>query len=131
MESFSAGDCCAESIVTAVLRSLGEEDGTACKMASGLCGGFGDKKGTCGALTGGIIALGLIPEEKLPKTQRKLAAKLSKRFKKRHDSLICGELLQQKGWFKRRYLFCGDITEAVAKDIQELLPFLSEEKASA
>ena len=125
--SFSSGECCAESIVTAVLRSLGEEGQTAQRMAAGLCGGFGDKQGTCGALTGAIISLGLIPETELPKKQRKLASILRQRFEKRHNATVCKDLLKQKGFLQRRYMFCRDITEAAANDLQELLPFLAKE----
>ncbi len=52
---------CAESIVNTIHELFPEKSGKVCKAASGFCGGIGGcHQDICGALSGGIIALGSI-----------------------------------------------------------------------
>ena len=52
---------CAEAIVNTIASLFPGKSNLSCRVASGFCGGIGRcKKDVCGALSGGIIALGAI-----------------------------------------------------------------------
>lgn len=57
---FASGFYCAESVVVAVARELGLDEGLAQRMATGFCSGLARTRGPCGALSGAIMAVGLI-----------------------------------------------------------------------
>ena len=59
VEKFVSGYNCAQSILYAFGPDLGLEGETALKVATGLGGGLGVSGEVCGAVTGGILALGL------------------------------------------------------------------------
>jgi C_GCAxxG_C_C family probable redox protein len=56
---FLAGYNCAQSVLYAYGPDLGLEAETALKVATGLGAGMGRRGEVCGALTGGILVLGL------------------------------------------------------------------------
>lgn len=58
-ESFAGGLYCAESVVLALARAQGIESELLPKVATAFCGGMSRTCGTCGALTGAIMGLGL------------------------------------------------------------------------
>ena len=58
-ELFTAGLYCAESVVTALAKSQGLESDLLPKVATAFCGGMARTCGTCGALTGAIMGIGL------------------------------------------------------------------------
>lgn len=57
--SFGSGLYCAESVVLALAKAQGIDSDLLPKAASALCGGMGRMCGTCGAVTGAIMGLGL------------------------------------------------------------------------
>lgn len=57
---FDAGYYCAESVLLAVARNEGIDSPLIPAVATGFCSGVSRTSGTCGALTGGIIALNLV-----------------------------------------------------------------------
>lgn len=57
--SFASGLYCAESVVFALAKAQGIDHEALIKMASGFCGGMARTCGTCGAVTGAIMGLGL------------------------------------------------------------------------
>jgi len=57
--SFAGGLYCAESVVLALARAQGIESELLPKVATAFCGGMSRSCGTCGALTGAIMGLGL------------------------------------------------------------------------
>ena len=59
MEKFLAGYNCAQSVLYAYGPELGMDGETALKVATGLGAGMGRRGEVCGALTGGILVLGL------------------------------------------------------------------------
>ena len=59
VEKFLSGYNCAQSILFAYGPELGLDGETALKVATGLGGGIGRRGETCGAVTGGILVLGL------------------------------------------------------------------------
>ncbi|HZW12223.1 MAG TPA: C-GCAxxG-C-C family protein [Noviherbaspirillum sp.] len=58
-ESFASGLYCAESVLVALAKSQGYENEILPKIASGFCGGMSRTCGTCGAITGAIMGMGL------------------------------------------------------------------------
>jgi C_GCAxxG_C_C family probable redox protein len=58
-QSFRDGLYCAESVVVALARAQGIESELLPKVASAFCGGMARTRGTCGALTGAMMGIGL------------------------------------------------------------------------
>jgi C_GCAxxG_C_C family probable redox protein len=58
-DSFASGLYCAESVVLAVADELGIESELLPKVATAFCSGMGRMCGTCGALSGAIMGIGL------------------------------------------------------------------------
>jgi C_GCAxxG_C_C family probable redox protein len=99
MAKFLAGYNCAQSVLYAYGPDLGLDGETALRVATGLGAGMGRRGEVCGALTGGILVLGLkygrggqqdrsATEETYQKTLELMA-----RFEKRHGSCFCRVLL--------------------------------------
>ena len=100
VEKFLAGYNCAQSVLYAYGPALGLDGETALKVATGLGAGMALRGEVCGALTGGILALGLkygrggrqdrsATEETYQKTLELMA-----RFEERHGSCLCRVLLE-------------------------------------
>lgn len=58
-DAFASGLYCAESVVLAVADELGIESELLPKVATAFCSGMGRMCGTCGALSGAIMGIGL------------------------------------------------------------------------
>lgn len=97
--SGASGFHCAEATAKTILDwKLEGSSAELTKAASGFMGGIGGTQaGTCGALTGGIVALGLIYGRNEPGLDiqhiRKLAAEYVSRFENEFGSTNCGVLL--------------------------------------
>jgi C_GCAxxG_C_C family probable redox protein len=59
-ELFESGLYCGESVVLAIARAQGIDSDLLPKAATALCSGMSRTCGTCGALTGAIMAVGLL-----------------------------------------------------------------------
>jgi C_GCAxxG_C_C family probable redox protein len=59
-ESFASGLFCAESVVLAVAKAEGVDSELLPKVATAFCGGMARTCGTCGALSGAIMGVGLV-----------------------------------------------------------------------
>ncbi|MDA8408349.1 MAG: C-GCAxxG-C-C family protein [Deltaproteobacteria bacterium] len=59
-ELFDSGFRCAESVLLAVAEHAGIQSPFIPKISTGFCGGMSHSKGVCGAVTGGVMALGMI-----------------------------------------------------------------------
>jgi C_GCAxxG_C_C family probable redox protein len=99
-EKFLSGYNCAQAILYAFGPDLGLDAETAQKVATGLGAGMGRRGEVCGAVTGGILALGLkygrggqqdrsATEETYRKTEELMAG-----FERRHRSCSCRVLLE-------------------------------------
>ena len=103
---------CSQCVLLAVQDVFGLEGEETFKAATGFAGGIGFKGSVCGALTGGIIAIGLKygrdvqaflqhdPEKTRFKTFN-LARKLWKKFEETYGSCICRDI--QKRIFGKSY----------------------------
>jgi len=99
VEKFLSGYNCAQAVLYAYGPDLGLDRETALKVATGLGAGMARQGEVCGALTGGILALGLkygrgdqqdrsATEQTYRKTQELMA-----QFEQRHGSCLCRVLL--------------------------------------
>jgi C_GCAxxG_C_C family probable redox protein len=57
--SFSAGLYCAESVALALARAQGVDSENVARIATGFCSGIARTRGTCGALSGAVMGVGL------------------------------------------------------------------------
>lgn len=95
---FKGGYNCAQSVLLAMQDFWDVEDALEPKVASAFGGGIGGRGSLCGALTGGVIAIGLRhgsnaanPEER--KVAYALALRLYTAFQKDCSSVYCRELI--------------------------------------
>jgi len=96
---FLRGYNCAQSVLYAFRSEAGLSEDLALKIATGLGGGMGRKQEVCGAVTGGILVLGLRhgrgstgDRSATEQTYRK-TRELIDQFAARHGSCLCRELL--------------------------------------
>lgn len=87
-------------------------------MASGFPVGLGGAGCTCGAVTGGVLSLGLVfgrtvPKDRKVDTAMKLSRELHDIFKKRHKHLCCRTL--------NRYMIMGS-----ARQMKQCVAFTGE-----
>jgi C_GCAxxG_C_C family probable redox protein len=98
-KKFSEGYNCAQSVFYCFCDDLGFDKNTALKLATGLGGGMGRKEEVCGAVTGGIIVLGVKygRGEKDDRGATELTyqktRELMDRFTAKHGTFICRQLL--------------------------------------
>jgi C_GCAxxG_C_C family probable redox protein len=90
---------CSQAVLTAYCEQFGLERSLALKLAQGFGGGMGRMGGTCGAVTGAYMVLGLAqkmwddnPRQSLDRTYE-LVREFNQRFKALHGSTICKELI--------------------------------------
>jgi C_GCAxxG_C_C family probable redox protein len=97
VELFSSGMYCAESVLQAVAEAHGQKDAMIPRIATGFCGGVSRTSGMCGALAGGIMALGLLTGRSSPQDSKDrcyaLTHNLVHRFRERFGSTQCTDLL--------------------------------------
>ena len=109
---FYSGLNCAQAVLQA---TAGVDDPALMSMAKAFGGGIGNSKCLCGALTGGVMALGL-------KGQGEKAGELVKLFKERHRVTCCAGLSKPYTWKSREHLAnCRRLTEETAEMTSKLL----------
>lgn len=87
-------------------------------LSTGFAGGIGKtfSDGTCGALVGGVMAVGLY----LPgQTDKAVSAgkQLFERFKEKENTVICKDILQKYGGFSN----CTNCCVHVGRDVAAIL----------
>ena len=86
---------CAESVASAITKLFCPgQAGIVCRMATGFGGGLaGSRQEACGALTGGVLAIGLLCGRTTPEQDRETAYRVSaayrERFMARFNGTIC------------------------------------------
>jgi C_GCAxxG_C_C family probable redox protein len=138
MEKFLAGYNCAQSVLYAYGPELGLDGETALKVATGLGAGMGRRGEACGALTGGILALGLKygrggqQDRSATDQTYQQTLELMERFEKRHGSCACRVLLEGcdlrtaegQRFFKEHDLLhktCAGCVQSVVEDLAGML----------
>lgn len=97
---FLAGYNCAQAVFCAFCDETGLGLDAAARLASSFGGGMGRMREVCGAVSGALMALGMLrgyadpqdPEAK--KEHYRLVQEFARRFRERRGSIICRELLQ-------------------------------------
>lgn len=131
------GFLCSESVLLAISDWLGIQNRLIPKIATGFGAGIGGCGSVCGAISGGIMALGLkFGRNEVEKQEMKpywFAFKLLKRFEKEFGCITCRELtscdlttevgrkkyMEQKFWETKCRQYIGSVTAAVFDLISE------------
>jgi C_GCAxxG_C_C family probable redox protein len=135
VEQFVKGYNCSQAILSNYSEQFGLDKETALKIATGFGGGM-HINGTCGAVTGAFMILGLKygnteqNKDAKEKTYRKVV-QYSKKFSDEHGSIQCHELLgcdittkegveiaRQKGVFS---VICPKLVKTAARILEEML----------
>ena len=59
-DAFDSGLYCAEAVLTVIAQKEGVESELLPRIATGFCSGMARTCGTCGAVTGGVLALNMV-----------------------------------------------------------------------
>lgn len=111
---YKNGFHCAEAIMNTIQELFSMSDNSSCKFASGFCGGIGKcHQDVCGALAGGVIALGSIYGRETGGDDINklvfLSAELRQEFLNEFKSTVCKNVIEN---IKNReeYENCQDVT---------------------
>lgn len=90
------GFYCAESVLLAIAEYKGVQSELIPRIATGFCSGISRSGGLCGAVSGGIMAIGLYLGRNSPDSNRDICYKVVRafidRFTMRFSALSCPEL---------------------------------------
>lgn len=101
VNKFKEGYNCAQSVVFAYSEEFNISKNELLKMANGFGGGMGRKQEVCGAITGGIIVLGLIygRGENEDKSKQKIVyskvREFIDKFESKNETINCKKLLDE------------------------------------
>jgi C_GCAxxG_C_C family probable redox protein len=124
--NYQSGFNCAEAILKAFMELYSKEpDPSITKFASGFGGGIGGSNcEACGALTGGIVALGWLFGRKDPSDDKQKVFSLSDEFRalflKKFGAIDCGKLLDLLGEQENK-LKCKKLTAEASGILYEIL----------
>ncbi|HOL72760.1 MAG TPA: C-GCAxxG-C-C family protein [Bryobacteraceae bacterium] len=97
---FQEGYSCSQSVFSALAGPWGIDAAVALKVAAAFGGGMARSAGTCGCVTGALMAIGLAQRSISPAENRtekektyEAARQFMRAFKERNGSLLCSELL--------------------------------------
>jgi len=98
VELFIGNYNCAQSVLLTMFEFWNGKNELVPKIATGFGGGIGRCGSVCGALTGGVMAIGVKYGTNEPSLEKrlkayKLAQKFYKQFEKQHGSVFCRELI--------------------------------------
>jgi len=126
-EHFKSGYYCSESVFKAITEAQDNNvDRSLTKLTSGFVGGMGSShQETCGALTGGIIALGYLygrtdPNAEIP-VLKEIVIEFKERFEKEFGTTNCGILLDRFGEQGDDYSKCRELTAKAAGILTEII----------
>ena len=97
-ELFKSGYNCSQSVIGAVCDDLGLDFDTAMKLSEGFGGGMGRMRLTCGAVSGMVMAVGMVMSRgnTAGDTRPEVYAKvheLADKFSAENGTIICSQLL--------------------------------------
>jgi len=125
LKNYEEGYHCAEAIYNTIYSLFGEDKTSACETASGFCGGIGGcKEDVCGALSGGIIALGALYGRKKGGEDISrlvsLSAELRQRFVMVFKTTVCRDVIDNLDTMPE-YDGCRDLTAKVTWMLYNLI----------
>jgi C_GCAxxG_C_C family probable redox protein len=133
-ELFDSGFYCAESVLQAAAEHAAIHSPLIPKISTGFCGGISRSKGMCGAVTGGVMALGMIfgrtsadmpPDDTYLKVRELLTT-----FETQFGSSNCldltgcdfNEAMERQRWKESGMASkCKDFTGAAARMVTEII----------
>lgn len=131
---FDQGWCCAEAVILALCEEQGINSKLVPRIATGLCGGMARTDGACGALTGAILAFGLLFGRDEPADDRdllnqmvqRLVRSFSLRWQSTQCTQVCGYNLSTEegrraaGEDAQHHAHCRDVVGATIRAASEL-----------
>ena len=97
LELFRSGFFCAESVLLAIAESQGIQSDLIPRIATGFCSGISRTGGMCGAVSGGIMGIGLVAGRDSPAESVEpaytLVQKLIHAFEEQYGSVNCRQLI--------------------------------------
>ena len=128
---------CSEAIISTIRKHIDPNmPEQAIAMGSGFPVGIGDSKCVCGAVSGGVVALGYFfgrvkPKDKKVKNTMKLAKELHDSFQSNHKVLCCkvhtkDMKLGSKEHMEQCIAFTGEVAEKTAQIIARELKIKTE-----
>ena len=137
VEKFLSGYNCAQAVLFSFCEDLGLDKNTALRMASGFGAGMARKQGTCGAVTGGVMAIGLKhgrgegqEHAVMEETYRKVR-ELVWQFESKYGTSNCRQLLncdlnkpEGQRYYKEhdlRNTTCKDCVHSVVESVEKIL----------
>lgn len=135
VRTFKGGFNCAQAVLSVFSERFGLERQLALRLATGFGGGIGCGGDICGAVSGGILALGLKygisePDKAAKAEMYRLTRVLEDRFRARTGSVVCRDLLgfdpgtpEGKEKMKVPGVFdcCNDFVRIAAEITEEML----------
>lgn len=133
-EYFKEGCNCAQAVALAFADRIDLPAESIKRATVALGGGLGRLRETCGAVTGGAVALGLIFPEKSKSEIYALVQKIAMRFKEQNGSYQCGQLLtgagivtdnspqaepRTEGYYKKRP--CAELVACAAEILEQIV----------
>ena len=97
---FLEGYNCAQAVFCAFRDLTGLDIDTAARMASSFGGGMGRLREVCGAVSGALMALGMLRGYSVPRDPAAKAAhyqrvqEFARRFREKNGTIVCRELLK-------------------------------------
>jgi C_GCAxxG_C_C family probable redox protein len=111
-ELFDRGYNCSQAVLQA---TTGRDDSDLLAMTEGFGGGIGDTGCLCGAIAGGVMALGLAGKADQSK-------ELMTAFKEEFRTTCCRGLSREHKWLSKEHLAnCRQITTTTAQIVEKLL----------
>jgi C_GCAxxG_C_C family probable redox protein len=134
---FRKGFVCSQAVFTAFSSELGLDQEAALKLSGGLGAGMGRTNQTCGAVTGAYLAIGLkhgrskLEDEAARQKTYALIQEFDRRFKAKHNSVNCTELIgcflgdpaqYQKAVSEGRFqTICAELVRTAVEIAEELI----------
>ncbi len=123
--NYAKGFHCAEAIVNTIHELFPDCSEYGCKTASGFCGGIGKcKQDICGALSGGVIALGaMFGRNEGDRDISKLvflSAKFRRSFAEEFSSTVCKDVVENIA-NRPEYEACKDVTVKASLWLYDLI----------
>ena len=108
---------CAQSVACTFCGLTSLDETTVHRLTGAFGGGMGCGEGTCGALVGAGVILGLLHEDRAEAKRR--MRELMTRFRERNGSTVCKELKGLESWVVLRP--CNDCVADAAELLEEQL----------
>ena len=117
-EKKRCGECnCAQAVICTYCDKAGIDERTACNIGNAFAAGMGNMEGTCGALVGAGVILGLVNKDKAKsvKDMRRIISKFAERNGATQCKLLKGT---ETGKILRE---CPDCVADAAEFLEEVL----------